>query len=62
MYVVCILSWQCMVAYLPCSSICTLIGKTKAIGVSNYTVRHLEELINYATVKPHVLQVCNYCS
>lgn len=31
-------------------------GKTKAIGVSNYTIKHLEELMAYATVKPHVLQ------
>ena len=35
------------------------IGKTKAIGVSNYTIKHLEELMAYATVKPHVLQVHN---
>ena len=34
-------------------------GKTKAIGVSNYTIKHLEELVTSATVKPHVLQVCN---
>ena len=33
------------------------LGKVKAIGVSNYTVRHLEELLTYATIKPHVLQV-----
>lgn len=54
------------IAYLPCISITvyphTYIGKTKAIGVSNFTVRHLEELMNYATVKPHVLQVYNFCS
>jgi diketogulonate reductase-like aldo/keto reductase len=31
-------------------------GKTKAIGVSNYTIKHLEELVTSATVKPHVLQ------
>lgn len=33
------------------------LGKVKALGVSNYTVRHLEELLTYATIKPHVLQV-----
>ena len=32
-------------------------GKVRAIGVSNYTVGHLEELLHYATIKPHVLQV-----
>jgi len=32
-------------------------GKTKAIGVSNYTIRHLEEMKKYATVMPHVNQV-----
>lgn len=32
------------------------VGKVKAIGVSNYTVRHLEELLTYATITPHVLQ------
>ena len=40
---------------------CFLIGKVKAIGVSNYTTRHLEELLTYATIKPHVLQV-GWCS
>lgn len=34
-----------------------LVGKIKAIGVSNYTVKHLEEMMTYATIKPHVLQV-----
>ncbi len=33
------------------------LGKAKAIGVSNYTVKHLHEMLEYATVKPHVLQV-----
>ena len=33
------------------------LGKVKAIGVSNYTVKHLEELLQYATIKPNVLQV-----
>ncbi|MDB5238895.1 MAG: hypothetical protein JWO00_230 [Candidatus Parcubacteria bacterium] len=32
-------------------------GKAKAIGVSNYTVRHLEEMKKYAKIKPAVNQV-----
>ena len=32
-------------------------GLLKSIGVSNYTVDHLEELVQYATVVPAVLQV-----
>ncbi|KAJ7372167.1 hypothetical protein OS493_020596 [Desmophyllum pertusum] len=32
-------------------------GLIKSIGVSNYTMDHLEELIQYATVVPAVLQV-----
>lgn len=32
-------------------------GKAKAIGVSNFTVRHLEEMKQYATVLPAVNQV-----
>lgn len=32
-------------------------GQTKAIGVSNYTIRHLEEMKSYAKVMPHVNQV-----
>ncbi len=32
-------------------------GKAKAIGVSNYTVRHLKEMKKYATVMPDVNQV-----
>jgi diketogulonate reductase-like aldo/keto reductase len=32
-------------------------GKARAIGVSNYTVRHLEELLAKATVPPAVNQV-----
>lgn len=35
-------------------------GKVRAIGVSNYTIRHLEEMMSYATLRPHVLQVCKY--
>ena len=31
-------------------------GKAKAIGVSNYTTRHLEELMSYATIVPHLVQ------
>jgi len=32
-------------------------GKCRAIGVSNYTIRHLEELLGYAKIKPVVNQV-----
>ncbi len=32
-------------------------GRAKAIGVSNYTVRHLEHLLQIASVKPAVNQV-----
>lgn len=32
-------------------------GKTRAIGVSNYTIRHLEEMSHHAKVKPAVNQV-----
>ncbi len=32
-------------------------GKLRAIGVSNYTVRHLEELLAVCSVVPHVNQV-----
>ena len=33
-------------------------GLTKSIGVSNYTLRHLTDLINnYSRIKPHLLQV-----
>ena len=32
-------------------------GKARAIGVSNYTVRHLEELLGSAKVPPAVNQV-----
>ncbi len=32
-------------------------GKVKAIGVSNYTIRHLEEMKKYATIFPTVNQV-----
>jgi diketogulonate reductase-like aldo/keto reductase len=32
-------------------------GQAKAIGVSNYTIRHLEDMKSYATVMPHVNQV-----
>ena len=32
-------------------------GKAKAIGVSNYTIRHLEELLKEGKVKPAVNQV-----
>ena len=32
-------------------------GLLRSIGVSNYTVAHLEEMLQYATVVPAVLQV-----
>lgn len=32
-------------------------GRVKAIGVSNYTIRHLEELLRESTIKPAVNQV-----
>jgi diketogulonate reductase-like aldo/keto reductase len=32
-------------------------GKVKAVGVSNYTISLLEELLDYATIQPAVLQV-----
>lgn len=32
-------------------------GKLKAIGVSNYTARHLQEVLAHATVRPAVNQV-----
>ncbi|MEO7364635.1 MAG: aldo/keto reductase [Candidatus Saccharimonadales bacterium] len=32
-------------------------GKTRAIGVSNYTIKHLEEMKDYAETMPHVNQV-----
>lgn len=32
-------------------------GKAKSIGVSNYTIRHLEGLLKHCTVKPAVNQV-----
>lgn len=36
-------------------------GKAKHIGVSNYGVRHLEEVLKYAKVKPvcNQIEVCN---
>jgi diketogulonate reductase-like aldo/keto reductase len=32
-------------------------GRAKAIGVSNYTIKHLEELLNECSIKPVVNQV-----
>ena len=32
-------------------------GKAKAIGVSNFTIKHLEEMKNYATIMPALNQV-----
>lgn len=29
----------------------------KLIGVSNYNLRHLKELLQYSKVKPHIIQV-----
>jgi glycerol 2-dehydrogenase (NADP+) len=37
-------------------------GKVKAIGVSNYSVRYLEELLPHATVIPAVVQIENHPS
>jgi len=36
---------------------CYADGKFKAIGVSNYSIHHLEEMKSYASIMPHVLQV-----
>ncbi|KAK4143540.1 NADP-dependent oxidoreductase domain-containing protein [Dichotomopilus funicola] len=35
-------------------------GKTKAIGVSNYSKRYLEQLLPHATIKPAVNQIENH--
>ena len=32
-------------------------GKTRMIGVSNYTEKHLKELLEFCEIKPAVLQV-----
>lgn len=32
-------------------------GKSKAIGVSNYEVHHLEDLLSYASIRPAVNQI-----
>ncbi len=37
-----------------------LENKIKYIGVSNYNLRHLNELMSYCTIKPHFLQVIIY--
>ena len=34
-----------------------LSGKLRCIGVSNYTVGHLQELLDHCRVVPHVLQI-----
>jgi len=34
-----------------------LSGKVRAIGVCNYSIRHLEEILQNCRVKPHVVQV-----
>jgi diketogulonate reductase-like aldo/keto reductase len=36
---------------------CCSSGKAKAIGVSNYEISHLEDLLSYATIKPAVNQI-----
>jgi diketogulonate reductase-like aldo/keto reductase len=36
-------------------------GLVKTIGVSNYNVQLLNDLLNYARIKPAVNQVCSYC-
>ena len=36
---------------------CYKKGTLRAIGVSNYTIRHLEEMKSYSSILPHVLQV-----
>lgn len=36
---------------------CYSSGKAKAIGVSNYEISHLEDLLSYATIKPAVNQI-----
>jgi diketogulonate reductase-like aldo/keto reductase len=33
-------------------------GKVRAIGVSNYTIPHLQQLLDVAQVRPMVNQVC----
>jgi predicted choloylglycine hydrolase len=37
---------------------CLFSGKAKAIGVSNYTKAHLEELLKVCEIRPSVNQVC----
>lgn len=32
-------------------------GKCRSIGVSNYTIEHLDDLFTYCTIKPHVNQI-----
>lgn len=32
-------------------------GAVKYIGVSNYTIHHLNELLSHAKIVPHLLQV-----
>ena len=33
------------------------LGKFKAIGISNYTLSHLQELLSHCEVVPHVIQL-----
>lgn len=32
-------------------------GRARAVGVSNYTVSHLKDLLSFAAITPHVNQV-----
>ena len=61
-------AWRCLEEFYEA-------GKTRAIGVSNYEIHHLEELSMVSKVKPHVNQIyynplvsvhqfdlVNYCS
>ena len=38
---------------------CQRLGLTKAIGVSNFTTKKLEEILSFAKIPPAVDQVCN---
>ena len=33
------------------------MGKIRAIGVSNYTVNHLQQLVSECEIVPHVVQI-----
>lgn len=38
---------------------CQRLGLTKAIGVSNFSIKKLEKLLSFATIPPAVNQVIN---